>query len=79
MAEYPNDGKRHPDLSDLAREILQAYAPAWPGIMMWPVLGIVLFWYPDWRSIVGYSLVVVGILTLIRVRCPGETPPPADK
>lgn len=79
MAEYPNNGKQGPDLSDLTRDVLQILADFWPGIMLWAVLAITILWYPDWNGILGWSLIACGILTLIRVRCPGETPPPADK
>lgn len=68
MKQYPNDGKRHPDLSDLMREVLQAFAESWPGIMLWIIPCIAIIWYPDWRRIIGYSLIVLGILGLIHAR-----------
>lgn len=53
--QYPNDGKRRPDLTDLWQEIVEAARPLGVSysFYLWIFAVIVLWSYPDWRTIAG--------------------------
>lgn len=68
--QYPNDGKRHPDLSDLWQEIVEAARPLGTSFSFYfLVFVIIVLWsYPDWRTIAGWGLILFGLWGLVRLR-----------
>lgn len=68
--QYPNDGKRHPDLSDFWQEIVEAVRPLGTSysFYFWVFAAIVLWLYPDWGPIVGWGLVLFGLWGTVRLR-----------
>lgn|GEM_PF-6608501 len=68
MSNYPNDGMRHPTVSDLLREVGQALVEAGPPLFIWVFAAIVLFSYPDWRTITDAGLFCFGLAGLAFLR-----------
>ncbi len=68
--QYPNDGKRHPDLSDLWHEIVEAARPlgASSSFYLWVFAVVALMSYPDWRAIVGWGFALFGLWGILFLR-----------
>lgn len=61
MTKYPDDGKLHPTLSDWFREVIKAVADGWRSISVLIFIVTLIFWYPDWRTITGIGLILIGM------------------
>ncbi|NCQ06111.1 MAG: hypothetical protein GW815_00930 [Candidatus Moranbacteria bacterium] len=67
MLKYPDDGKLHPTLSDWFREVIKAVADGWMSISIWIFLVTLIFWYPDFQTIVGIGLILIGMSFIPRL------------